>query len=350
MMTFVMKNITIALAGNPNVGKTTLFNALTGAKQHVGNWPGVTVEKKIGTYKHKNTDIEVVDLPGTYSLTAYTIDEIVARDFIVDERPDVVVHIVDASNLERNLYLTTQLMELGTRVVIALNMVDVVEKRGDIIDIKKMAEFLEIPVVRTIANIGYGVSTLMDEVVKEAEKGPHHEHEIGYGKEIEKVIIQLESIIRKDEGLADRYPLRWISVKIIEQDENVMKKINESNLKKDVEKFLESFDPEDFESQMVEKRYETISAVLSQVHRKAEIGMTTTDMIDRVFTNKYLGIPIFLILMWGAFELTFTFATPFMEIIDMIFGSLAEWANDSIEPAWLGSLIGNGILQHRWIH
>lgn len=337
------KGITIALAGNPNVGKTSLFNAITGARQHVGNWPGVTVEKKVGRYDHRGTDVEVVDLPGTYSLTAYSIDEIVARDYIIGERPDVVVHIVDASNLERNLYLTTQLMELGTRVVIALNMVDVTEKRGDVIDIEKMGEFLEIPVVRTIASIGYGVNTLMDEVVKEARKGAHHEHEIGYGKNIEKAIVKLESIIKKDEELSENYPLRWIAVKIIEGDENIMKKVESSPLKKDIERFLADIDPMDIETKMAEKRYEAINAVLSQVLKKAKMGMTGSDMIDRVFTNKHLAIPIFLILMWGAFELTFTFATPFMDIIDTIFGELVGWSNDNIGPPWLGSLIGDGI-------
>ena len=138
----------VALAGNPNAGKTSLFNAITGSRQHVGNWPGVTVEKKEGRVTHEGVEINIVDLPGTYSLTAFSIDEVVARDYIIEERPDVVVHIVDASNIERNLYLTTQLMELGSRVVIALNMIDIAEKRGDHIDIQKMAEFLEIPVVK----------------------------------------------------------------------------------------------------------------------------------------------------------------------------------------------------------
>ena len=336
-------HITVALAGNPNAGKTSLFNAITGSRQHVGNWPGVTVEKKVGKYTHKGIEIEVVDLPGTYSLTAYSIDEIVARDYIVEERPDVVVHIVDASNLERNLYLTTQLMELGTRVVIALNMVDIAEKRGDVIDIEKMAGFLEIPVVRTIANIGYGVTTLMDEVVKEAQKPEHHEHEIGYGKEIEKALVKLESIIKRDTHLVGIYPLRWIAVKLIEDDENIKERIEFSPVREEIEEFLAEIDTIDFEARMADKRYEAINAVLPQVLKKGEVGMTTSDMIDRVLTNKYLGIPIFLILMWGAFELTFTFATPFMDIIDLVFGHLSGWANENIEPAWLGSLIGDGI-------
>ncbi len=342
--TVAEKKITVALAGNPNSGKTSLFNAITGSKQHVGNWPGVTVEKKEGSVSHEGLEISVVDLPGTYSLTAFSIDEVVARDFILEEKPDVVVHIVDASNIERNLYLTTQLMELGSRVVIALNMIDVAEKRGDHIDIEKMAEFFEIPVVKTIANVGYGVHTLLDEMVKEARKPEHHEHEIGYGREVEEVIVRLETILRKDPDLAGTFPLRWIAVKLIENDENILKRVTSSPVMSELQDIIDTIDVEDFEAVMADKRYEAINAVLHQVLQRAEACMTTSDMIDRVMTNKYLGIPIFLILMWGAFELTFTFATPFMEIIDSMFSEMALWCNDNIEPAWLGSLIGDGII------
>jgi len=340
-----MKKIRIALAGNPNVGKSTLFNAITGARQHVGNWPGVTVEKKVGRRVYKGVEIEVVDLPGTYSLTAYSLDEIVARDYIVEEKPDVVVHVVDASNLERNLYLTTQLMELGCKVVIALNMVDLAEKRGDKIHVEKMAEFLEIPVVKTIASIEYGVKTLLDEVLKEAGKGIHHEHEIGYGKEIEKLIVQLENIIRKDKKLSNVYPPRWLAVKLLENDENIKEKLKRSKIKKDLKRFLAGIDTEEIETVMVDKRYEVINAVLHQVLKRGErTQLTISDMIDRVFTNKYLGIPLFLIMMWGAFELTFTFALPFSDLIDKSFGLLADWIRENVEPAWLASLLGDGII------
>ena len=338
------RSITVALAGNPNAGKTSLFNAITGSRQHVGNWPGVTVEKKEGRVTHEGVEINIVDLPGTYSLTAFSIDEVVARDYIIEERPDVVVHIVDASNIERNLYLTTQLMELGSRVVIALNMIDIAEKRGDHIDIKKMAEFLEIPVVKTIANVDYGIHTLLDEIVKEAMKPAHHEHEIGYGAEVEAVIVALESVLRKDQDLAGTFPLRWIAVKLIENDENILERVDSSPVMSELQDILDTVDVEEFEAVMADKRYEAINAVLHQVLQKAESCMTTSDMIDKVMTNKYLGIPIFLILMWGAFELTFTVATPFMEIIDIIFSDMAVWSNENIEPAWLGSLIGDGII------
>ena len=172
------KRVRIAFTGNPNVGKTTLFNALTGSRQHVGNWPGVTVEKKTGRINRNGYDIEIVDLPGTYSLTAYSADEIVARDFILEEKPDVVVQVVDATNLERNLYLTTQLAELGAPVVIALNMADAAEARGDAIDRERLSAFLEIPVVRTVGTRGDGIGDLLDAAIREVKTSPHHKHAV----------------------------------------------------------------------------------------------------------------------------------------------------------------------------
>ncbi len=338
------KRIRVALAGNPNVGKTTIFNAITGARQHVGNWPGVTVERKSGRKVHKGIAIEVVDLPGTYSLTAYSLDEVIARDYIVDERPDVVVHIVDATNLERNLYLTTQLMELGAKVVIALNMSDLADARGDVIDLKRMEEFLEIPVIKTVGSKEFGIDELLDEVLREAEKGEHHEHEIGYGGEVEEEINELENILGDDEELSKRYPLRWLSVKLLEGDKEVQKKLEGSQVEDRIKKILDKMDKEKYETAMVDKRYEAINAVLPQVCSRCVEKVTASDLIDRVLTNKYLGIPIFLALMWGAFELTFTFATPFMDFIDFSFAWLAGFVSENLEPAWLASLIGDGII------
>jgi len=338
-----MKRITIALAGNPNVGKTSLFNAITGARQKVGNWPGVTVEKKTGKRVFEGLEINVVDLPGTYSLSAYSIDEVIARDFIVEEKPDVVVHIVDATNLERNLYLTTQLLELGSRVVIALNMSDMAEKRGDVIDTQKMREFFETPAVKTVGNTGEGVENLIREVIKEAEKGPHHEHEIGYGKGIENDITRLEKVLEEDMELSSRYPLRWLAIKLLEGDERILERVEGSPVKQEVGEILKGVNTEEYEAEIADKRYEVVNAVLPQVCTRCVQRFTKSDMIDRVLTNKYLGIPIFLALMWAAFELTFTFSTPFMDIIDTFFASLAEGVATSI-PGLLGSLIGNGII------
>lgn len=221
------KRITIALAGNPNSGKTTLFNNLTGARQHVGNWPGVTVEKKEGTCSHGDYLIKVVDLPGVYSLTAYSIDEIIARNFIVEERPDVVVDIVDATNLERNLYLTIQLFELGARVVVALNMMDEAISRNHHIDVEKLSDLLGVPVIPTVAKHNRGTKELLETIVAVAEgRVKLREISISYGKEIEDEIATLERLI-SNTPLARKYPSRWLALKLLENDEEVAKKFKE---------------------------------------------------------------------------------------------------------------------------
>ncbi len=337
------KKIRIALAGNPNVGKTTIFNALTGAKQHIGNWPGVTVEKKYGYKRYKNRELEIVDLPGTYSLTAYSTDEVVARDYIVEEKPDVVIHIVDATNLERNLYLTTQLMEHGARAVIALNMMDLARERGGQIDIEKLSHLLEIPIVETVGSEGKGLDKLLDEALLEVTKGPHHHHVVGYGKEVERLIGELAAIIQKDANFANQYPARWLAIKLLENDEEVLKKLKGSSVEKEIRIKLKGVDTDEMEAQMADKRYEAIGGILPQTCSTCVPKMTVSDMVDKVVTNKYLGIPIFLALMWGAFEIVFTFATPFMEIVDMVFGGLAG-AVSGAGGGWVYSLLGDGII------
>ncbi|MBN2109521.1 MAG: ferrous iron transport protein B [Methanosarcinaceae archaeon] len=336
--------IRVALAGNPNVGKTTLFNAITGSRQHVGNWPGVTVEKKSGTRIYKDYEIEVIDLPGTYSLTAYSMDEIVARDFIIEERPDIVVQIVDASNLERNLYLTTQLMELEAEMVIALNMCDLALERGDKLYLDKMEEILAAPVVRTVASKNIGIDELLDKVIEEKNNEQYHGHEIGYGDEIEDKILEIEKVLNEDGGLAGKYPIRWMSIRLLEGDVNVMRKVAKSQVSEAINDLLDSIDQEEYEAEIADKRYVTINAIFPQLCTRSDVKLSRSDMIDRVLTNKYLGIPIFLALMWGAFELTFAFATPFMDMIEIGFTWLATSVAASIEPVWLASLIGDGII------
>lgn len=339
-----MTEIRIALTGNPNVGKTTLFNALTGSHQHVGNWPGVTVEKKTGRVSRDGYEIEIVDLPGTYSLTAYSADEIIARNFLLDEKPDVVVQVVDATNLERNLYLTTQLSELQVPVVIALNMADMAEAQGDAIDLARLSEYLEIPIVRTVGTRGEGLDDLLKAAIREAKTSPHHEHTIGYGDDVEAKIAELVGALSVDRNLAMRYPLRWLAVKLLEGDENVASKVREGPASARVQSILSSIDADEYEAMMADKRYEAIAAILPQVHHTDARGTTFSDMVDRVVTNRYFGIPIFLALMWGAFELTFTVAAPFMTAIEALFAWLAEVSVTSIEPAWLASLIGDGVI------
>ncbi|MBN1862574.1 MAG: 50S ribosome-binding GTPase [Dehalococcoidales bacterium] len=220
------KEITIALAGNPNSGKTTVFNNLTGAHQHVGNWPGVTVEKKEGSYRYQGYEVRVVDLPGVYSLSAYSPDEVVARNFILEGSPDVVVDIVDGSNLERNLYLTVQLMELEAKLVVALNMMDVAKSRGYEIDIDGLSRELGAPVVPMIAKRRVGHQQLLQEIVSVYERGNTPAGvRLYYGSELEEHIAELEEILARDEMLSHRFPPRWLAIKLLEEDSEVLDKI-----------------------------------------------------------------------------------------------------------------------------
>ncbi len=287
--------------------KTTIFNLLTGSRQHVGNWPGVTVEKKTGRLSRNGYEIEVVDLPGTYSLTAYSPDEIIARDFILEGNPDVVVQVVDATNMERNLYLTLQVAELGVPMVIALNMVDLARAQGDGIDHERLSASLGIPIVPTVGTSGEGVDELLDAAIRVAEGSPNHKLTVDYGSGVEVMIARLADALTTDTVLVDRYPLRWLAVKLLEGDENVRAKVCGGPANGRVEEILSSIDTDDCEARMADKRYEKIATILPGV-RKTSTGqrVNLSDLVDSVVTNRYLGIPIFLALMWGAFELTFT--------------------------------------------
>ena len=221
------EEITIALVGNPNSGKTTLFNNLTGAHQHVGNWPGVTVEKKEGRLEYQGYHIKVVDLPGVYSLTAYSLDEVIARDFVVDEKPQVVVDVVDASSLERSLNLTVQLLEMGAPVLVALNMMDEAESKGYSIDVAHLSHLLGVPVVPMMANRNRGTVELLAQIVAVAKKKAETKPlKIEYGRELEEEISHLENLISQT-GLSQRYPPRWLAVKLLEGDEEIVKKFRE---------------------------------------------------------------------------------------------------------------------------
>jgi len=220
------KKITVALAGNPNAGKTTVFNNLTGAHQHVGNWPGVTVEKKEGSYRYGGYQVRVVDLPGVYSLTAYSPDEVVARNFILEGTPDIVVDIVDASNLERNLYLTVQLIELETNLVVALNMMDIAQSRDYQIDIDSLARELGAPVVPMVAKNKESNKGLLQAIVDAFEGRTEIEKtKLFYGNELEEHIKELETLIAQDEELSQRFPPRWLAIKLLEEDREVLEKI-----------------------------------------------------------------------------------------------------------------------------
>jgi len=220
------KQITIALAGNPNSGKTTVFNNLTGARQHVGNWPGVTVEKKEGSYSYKGYKVRVVDLPGVYGLTAYSPDEVVARNFILEGEPDMVVDVVDASNLERNLYLTVQLIELEANLVVALNMMDVAKSRSYQIDVDSLAKEMGAPVVPIVATHKEGHDRLLQQIADTFEgKNALKKIRLYYGNELEEHIRELEKVIAEDKGLSSQFPARWLAIKLLENDEEVLRKL-----------------------------------------------------------------------------------------------------------------------------
>ncbi|MCD6353336.1 MAG: 50S ribosome-binding GTPase [Proteobacteria bacterium] len=220
------KKLTVALAGNPNCGKSCIFNNLTGSRQHVGNWPGVTVEKHEGICKYRDYKMLVVDLPGTYSLTAYSIDESIARNFVMRKKPDVVVNVVDASNLERNFYLTTQFLEMEVPLILCLNMIDLAESRGYKIDIKQLSGFLGVPVIPTIGHRNQGTDKLLKAIVSLTDhKSTTRKTTIKYGKEVEEEIAKLEALIENDEQLHQSYPCRWLAVKLLEGDEEIMKKL-----------------------------------------------------------------------------------------------------------------------------
>ena len=327
---------TIALAGNPNSGKTTIFNALTGSRQHVGNYPGVTVEKKEGVLKYKGYEINVIDLPGIYSLTAYSIDEIVARNFIVEEKPDVVIDIIDTSNLERNLYLATQLMELNVPLILVFNMADAAKRRGLKIDKKMLSELLGCPIVFTVATKRSGIDELLEEAFKliEARAGSG-KVSVGYGKEIQEELEKLENIFKEDKKLKEKYPLQWLALKLLEDDDEVTKRINKSpyaaqileQTKKSIT-HLKNIFGDTPEAIIADRRYGFISGACSEaVKQTYEVRHTISDRIDKILVNRVLGLPIFLGMAWLMFKFTF-----------QVSGPLMGWVEAG--QGWLGRLFG----------
>jgi len=232
--------IRVALIGNPNVGKSVVFNNLTGSRQHVGNWPGKTVEKKGGKCTHNGVELEIIDLPGTYSLTARAADELIARNYIVEEKPDVVVDIVDASNIERNLYLVMLLMELETHLVVALNMMDSAKGKGYQIDVEKLSKLLGVSVIPTVATKGIGLDELKDAILETAKlKEKWHRHILpSYGKDLENLITEVTNTVEKDEKLVEKYPPRWLAIRLLEQDEDALERIKGSTRESEILKAI----------------------------------------------------------------------------------------------------------------
>jgi len=347
-----------ALVGNPNSGKTTMFNEITGSTQYVGNWPGVTVEKKEGKARRFKEDIRIIDLPGIYSLSPYSMEEIIARDYIIEEKPDVVINIVDASNIERNLYLTMQLKELGVPVVIALNMMDVVEVRQDKIDIKALEKHLFIPVVPTSASKGAGIKEVIDKALEVAEASPEGVSKVNFryfDDRIENCLDEVETIIA---DITDTKGLntRWAAQKLLEGDEKVKGKLQVpegviENLKRFQDDLGKNY-AMDLETVFADNRYRFISEVMKKSVKKNEEnhGLTWSDKIDRVVTNRILAIPIFLLVMYAIFQITFGAAGSFTIdwvdgfMNDTVAGTLSGWLEAAGSAEWLRALVIDGIV------
>ena len=345
-------SITIALAGNPNSGKTTIFNNFTNARQKIANYPGVTVEKKEGICLHKGKRIKVVDLPGTYGLTAYSEEELIARNFIINEPPDVLIDIIDASNIERNLYLTTQFIELGVPLVIALNMSDVAERRGIKFDIEKLSALLGAPVILTVGTKNTGLEELLDAALKVASNpkaypSPH----ISYGGEIEEELVKIGAIIENSGINLGKYSPRWLAVKLLEYDSEVLEKVNSSDVIDAVEKssrHLHGIFKEDPEIIIAERRYGFISGVCTEaVKSTVESRHSKSDKLDELLMSPIFGLPIFLGLMYLTFFLTFKLGNYPMEWIETAFSYLGRFISGLWEEgstSFLKSLLVDGIV------
>ena len=348
---WLMTELIVGLAGNPNVGKTTVFNRLTGMRQHVGNWPGKTVERAEGHFSHGSYDYDVIDLPGNYALSAHSMEEIVSRDFIVDDDSDVIVNVVDAANLERNLYLTVQMMELGANLVMALNMNDFAKKKDHIIDIKLMSELLGFPIVEINAKNGDGFEELLTTVEKQASNPIDSSAKLSYGDELREHLNDLQTLIEKDSKLLD-VPSIWTAIKLLERDSIVIEKVQGSSqssaIMSEVDKVaghLHSIYNEGAEEVVANARYAFIGGLMTEaVKRPAVEKETTTDKIDKYVTNRFLAPFIFLGIMYLLFHLTFTISTPFCDFIDGWFAWLGEYLAGIAGNAALASFLEKGLV------
>lgn len=349
------KAITIAVAGNPNAGKSTLINALAGSRLHVGNWPGVTVERKEAQFEFSGQSIRLVDLPGTYSLSPYTQEEVIARDYLAYQKPDLIINVVDATNLERNLYLTIQLLELGIPVVMALNIYDEAQAKGYRIDSAAMEQMLGIRVIPTTATKNHGLKELLAaalEVV--ADPAQHAPKQLSYGQDIDNAEAALRvNLTTFYPEVSQRFPARWLSFKLLEGDEHLQKELNIDPAQWPREAVLEHLrraHGDDMEALMADARYGLASGLTHEVLQRPELRKAElTEKIDRIVLNRFLGIPIFLAAMWLMFKLTFDVATPFADWLDgMIAGPFMRWTAAGLgvlgAPDWTVSLAVDGVI------
>lgn len=346
-----MENIKIGLAGNPNVGKTTLFNNLTGLHQHVGNWPGKTVEQAVGHFEEDNKRFEVIDLPGNYALSAHSIEEIVSRDFIVDEESDAIINIVDAANLERNLYLTVQMMELNANMGVCLNMNKIARKNGITVDVDKLSELLGVPVIEIEANSDIGHEDLL-KMIEDLKNHPiNSKDKLVYGSELKEHLQDLVDVISKDKNLLDVSAF-WTAIKLLEDDEIVMDKVQQSSMSNPI--FLEVRKVKDHlkdiygvsaEEVIADARYAYIDGLINECVKLPENRqLTLSEKIDKVVTNRILGIPIFLIIMWVVFQVTFTIGAPFQDLLDAGFSALGDAVTAGMGENMISSLLVDGVI------
>ena len=343
-------SVTIALAGNPNCGKTTMFNALTGANQYVGNWPGVTVEKKEGKLKNQK-DVTVTDLPGIYSLSPYTLEEVVSRDYLLKEKPDVIIDLVDATNIERNLYLATQLLEIGIPVVIALNMVDLLKKNNIHINVKGLSSALGCPIVETSALKGTGLKEVVDEAIKCANQHRVPSKQMEFPKAVEKAVNEIEGLVPAKISEENR---RWYAVKLLERDSKVKEGLNlpvsaQSRIE-EIASELEKAEDDDTESIVTDGRYQYIQKVVSANVKRSGNKMTVSDKIDRIVTNRILGLPIFILTMFIVYYVSVTTVGTMVTdwTNDSFVGTIQSVVSDGLGNAgvadWLVSLVSDGII------
>lgn len=349
-----MKRITIALSGNPNSGKTTVFNAITGARQHIANYPGVTVEKKFGKIRHKGYEIEIVDLPGTYSLTAYSLEELVARDYLINERPDLVVNIVDASNLDRNLYLAVQFKELGVPLIIVLNMIDVATARGIVVDHELLSSLLDVPVVPTVARSKRGITDLLDTIVEVAGESPAwHPVSLSYGGDIDQSLKAIEEIIGETRSFDERYPPRWLALKSLERDEQIVSLLKNHGYASErinavCEKtFTHTMNTleEEPEGIIADHRYGYIAGITKKVvKRRVESRLNLSDKLDRILTNRIIGPLVMLTILYGVYEFTFGASEAPVRWVEGFFAVIRDVLTRFIPDGLLQSLIVSGII------
>ncbi len=349
------KVIRVALVGNPNCGKTSLFNIASGSHEHVGNYSGVTVDAKEGVFEHGGYRFDIVDLPGTYSLSAYSPEELYVRRNLVEDMPDVVVNVVDASNIQRNLYLTTQLIDMNLRVVMALNMYDELESRGDRLDIKQLGYLLGMPVVPTVSRTGEGIDNLFDTVIQIYEKSdPHlarHIH-INHGAELEQSIDRIKRLIQKNADIRDKYSTRYLAIKYLENDREIEKVVEALPGRDEIiaarfeEKArIEGLLKSGMESALVDAKYAFVEGALAETYTQGKRRRNTlTDKIDGIVTNRWMAFPIFIVLLYLVFEGTFVLGEYPMQWIEWLVEKLGAFVSMNMADGWVKDLVVDGII------